>query len=161
MKANRFSIRRSFRASIENFDPKWNLDPIVVKLCFWRLSQFLVPFTSSQSTLSTVRHELSSQWNFNSKDVVESQHTHLEMFQGSNVPKTQSSRRTIPLKSSEIVKILWSCWVFAFAVFGANEQTPCTHLDRLFSTPHRTVRLGRYTAEPGDHEREQLDGEAV
>ena len=36
MKANRFSIRRSFRVSIENFDPKWNLDPIVVKLCFWR-----------------------------------------------------------------------------------------------------------------------------
>ena len=56
--------------------------------------------------LLTVRHESPSEWIFTSKDVLESQDADLEMSQGSNVPKTRSSRRTIPLKSSKMVKTL-------------------------------------------------------
>ena len=47
--------------------------------------------TSSQSTLSTVRHESPSQWIFKNKGVLESQDAELEMSQGSYVPKMRSS----------------------------------------------------------------------
>ena len=57
----------------------------------WPISFIWVPATSSQSALLTVRHELSSEWIFKSKDVLESQDTDLEMSQGSNVSKTRPS----------------------------------------------------------------------
>ena len=57
----------------------------------WPISFIWVPATSSQSALLTVRHELSSEWIFKSKHVLESQDSDLEMSQGSNVSKTRSS----------------------------------------------------------------------
>ena len=57
----------------------------------WPISFIWVPATSSQSALLTVRHELSSEWIFKSKHVLESQDTDLEMSQGSNVSKTRPS----------------------------------------------------------------------
>ena len=51
---------------------------------------FFVSFTSSQSTLSTVRHESSFGWIFKSKGVSKSQDADLEMSQGSNVSETRS-----------------------------------------------------------------------
>ena len=57
----------------------------------WPISFIWVPPASSQSALSTVRHELPSEWIFKSKHVLESQDSDLEMSQGSNVSKTRSS----------------------------------------------------------------------
>ena len=52
----------------------------------------------SSLRLSTVRHESPPHWIFKCKGVLESQDTDLELSQGSYVPKTRSSWRTIPLK---------------------------------------------------------------
>ena len=64
-------------------------------------------FTSSQSTLSTVRHESLSCWIFKNKDVLESQDADLEVSQGRYVPENLSTRRTMPLKSSKILSAPW------------------------------------------------------
>ena len=54
--------------------------------------------------LSTVRHESPPHWIFKSKDVLESQDADLEVSQGSYVPKNLSTRRTMPLKLSKILR---------------------------------------------------------
>ena len=54
--------------------------------------------------LSTVRHESPPHWIFKSKGVLESQDADLEVSQGSYVPKNLSTRRTMPLKWSKILR---------------------------------------------------------
>ena len=54
--------------------------------------------------LSTVRHESPLHWIIKNKDVLESQDADLEMSQGSYVPKNLSTRRTMPLKWSKILR---------------------------------------------------------